>query len=58
MDQEGKTGALLPMSPPVMIDNGKLVNPSIVELGSPARDPLHGLRLEQVAKEVQRFADK
>jgi hypothetical protein len=34
------------------------VNPWIVELGSPARDPLHGLRLEQVAKEVRRFADK
>jgi hypothetical protein len=41
-----------------MIDNGKLVNPWFVELGSPARDVLHGLTLEQVAKEVRRFADK
>ena len=52
------TGALLPMGTPLMIDNGKLVNPWIVELGSHARDLLHGLRLEQVAKEVRRFADK
>jgi hypothetical protein len=53
-----ETGAMYLSGTPLMIDGGKLVNPWVVELGSPARDPLHGLTLKQVAKEVRRFADE
>lgn len=49
------TGVLYPVHLPLLVENGRLVDPRQVEQGSTARDPLHDLAFQEIAEEVRRL---